>query len=250
MGIENFIVASNACSTVEELFGHLREEYRALGFDSVIYNLLNDHPSMGLKARPSIVSSYPQSLVDHWLGNDLMVHDPLQHFCFASPSAFAWHHVQPPELTRGSQKFLDAIYNIGLTDAVGVPIHGPNSELACLGLATPHRVEDDPNRLSTVQALGVQFHVAYGRLCGRTRPRMEALELTPREREILMWSAEGKSVYAIAEILSVSENTVKFHLKNIYRKLGVGDRLQAVLRAIYLGLISPPNVRRIPTLPR
>lgn len=48
--------------------------------------------------------------------------------------------------------------------------------------------------------------------------------LTPREREILLYLGRGHTISSIAEELVVSENTVKFHVKGIYQKLGVHSR--------------------------
>ena len=52
--------------------------------------------------------------------------------------------------------------------------------------------------------------------------------LTPREREIMEWVSEGKTNWEIACILGCVEQTVKKHLQNIYRKLGVENRIAAV----------------------
>jgi LuxR family maltose regulon positive regulatory protein len=62
-------------------------------------------------------------------------------------------------------------------------------------------------------------------------------DLTDREREILTFLASGVPNRDMAQRLFVSENTVKFHLKNIYSKLDVANRLQAVIAARQLGLI-------------
>src|SRR5579885_934891 len=61
--------------------------------------------------------------------------------------------------------------------------------------------------------------------------------LTDREKEILVYLANGVSNKEMAERIFVSENTVKFHLKNIYSKLAVSNRLQAICTARQLGLI-------------
>ena len=69
-------------------------------------------------------------------------------------------------------------------------------------------------------------------------PPAQPLEaLTDREREILEFLANGVSNREMASRIFVSENTVKFHLKNIYSKLSVGSRLQAITAARQLGLI-------------
>jgi len=63
--------------------------------------------------------------------------------------------------------------------------------------------------------------------------------LTTREIELLQHVAQGLSNKAIAHELSVGENTVKYHLKKILRKLDAQNRTEAVSSAIRLGLIQP-----------
>ena len=60
--------------------------------------------------------------------------------------------------------------------------------------------------------------------------------LTRREQEILMLVADGHSNRRIAEIMWVAAQTVKFHLTDVYRKLGVRNRAEAVEEARRLGL--------------
>lgn len=57
--------------------------------------------------------------------------------------------------------------------------------------------------------------------------------LTPREREIAALVGQGYRYREIAEMLSISEQTVKNHLRNMFHKLGVSDRLQLALYAIH-----------------
>jgi DNA-binding CsgD family transcriptional regulator len=54
--------------------------------------------------------------------------------------------------------------------------------------------------------------------------------------EILRWASEGKTVWEISQIRATSEATVKFHLRNIYGKLDVNNRVQAMNEAARLGL--------------
>lgn len=62
--------------------------------------------------------------------------------------------------------------------------------------------------------------------------------LSPREIEILKIVATGASNREIAEQLFISEGTVKNHLSSILNKLGVRDRMQAILKAKEFGIIS------------
>jgi DNA-binding NarL/FixJ family response regulator len=63
-------------------------------------------------------------------------------------------------------------------------------------------------------------------------------DLTERERTILAAIASGQTTAAISRELWVSEHTIKFHLTNIYRKLGVSNRAGAVRFAIEHGLAA------------
>ena len=70
---------------------------------------------------------------------------------------------------------------------------------------------------------------------------LETLGLTPREAEVLLWVAQGKSNSEIATILGCAENTVKVHLARIFEKLGFENRNAATVRA--LEVLSAPVVR-------
>jgi DNA-binding NarL/FixJ family response regulator len=87
---------------------------------------------------------------------------------------------------------------------------------------------DIPSVLRQASA-GAVYHVP-STPCPRSTDHLEASgpDLTPRETTILMAVAGGLTTKAISEDLWLSEHTVKFHLTNIYRKLGVSNRSAAV----------------------
>ena len=65
--------------------------------------------------------------------------------------------------------------------------------------------------------------------------------LSPRETQVLRLLADGMSVAGIAKQLYVSESTAKTHISKLYEKLGAGNRAQALMTALRLGLLEAPN---------
>jgi DNA-binding NarL/FixJ family response regulator len=72
----------------------------------------------------------------------------------------------------------------------------------------------------------------------RPAPPKELDELTARERDILLLIARGLSNSEIGQQLYISETTVKTHVTHILQKLGLRDRVQAVVLAYQAGLLE------------
>lgn len=68
-------------------------------------------------------------------------------------------------------------------------------------------------------------------------PQSEKFNLTEREKEILQCLIESRSLRSIAESLFISLETVRTHVKHIYKKLHVANRTEAVMKAIQQGLV-------------
>lgn len=87
---------------------------------------------------------------------------------------------------------------------------------------------EPPERLLTTLAEVAAGRMVFPFVDVRLLDRAHVSVLTPREQEILRHLASGAGNGEIALRLGVSLNTVKFHLKNVYTKLEVGNRAQAV----------------------
>ena len=90
-------------------------------------------------------------------------------------------------------------------------------------------------RGETVLGADIQSAVAQAI---REREPLSGPVLSPREREVLRLTADGRSAPQIAAELYLSPTTVKTHLQRIYEKLGVSDRAAAVREAMRHGLIE------------
>ncbi|HEX8981393.1 MAG TPA: response regulator transcription factor [Ktedonobacterales bacterium] len=87
--------------------------------------------------------------------------------------------------------------------------------------------------LTPVVASRLLRHIERG-----TETDPEAVALTPREEDVLRLLARGLQNKEIAGQLHISERTVKFHVAALLRKLGAGNRTEAVTMAVQRGLLS------------
>jgi DNA-binding NarL/FixJ family response regulator len=125
-------------------------------------------------------------------------------------------------------EWLDDIFDAGAVSAISKATH--------------------PLALTTLVRETVNGHVVHGyRSFSRSRSSrisavaVEGFSLTPRELEVLQLVASGSSNGEIAQTLWVTEQTVKFHLSNVYRKLEVGNRTEASHYAHVNGLVDTPQ---------
>ena len=118
---------------------------------------------------------------------------------------------------RGEMNDLRAGMNLGADDYLVKPV-GSADLLAAIQA-----------RLERQRVLELQrgFHPDFS----SSKP-LEALGLTPREGEVLLWVAQGKGNHDVGLLLQMSESTVKRHLLHIFEKLGVESRTAASLQAI------------------
>jgi DNA-binding NarL/FixJ family response regulator len=130
---------------------------------------------------------------------------------------------------KGEKGDVRAGMNLGADDYLAKPVDA--DEL----LATVHaRLERHAEKEQAAQAK-VEFEPDFS----SPKP-LQALGLTPREAEVLLWLAQGKSNPEIAIILNSAEGTVKKHLEHVFEKLGVESRNAASMRAIEI--LSRPSV--------
>ncbi|NOS78932.1 MAG: helix-turn-helix transcriptional regulator [Nitrospira sp.] len=117
---------------------------------------------------------------------------------------------------------------------------------------SPRHTPNESHRMATPPVQGSYSHrvVRYFFSClTKMQTRLDAeprhthipnntCHLSPRELTVLLWMKEGKTNWEIAQILGLSERTIRFHVGGIFEKLDVTSRTQAVARALGAGLIA------------
>lgn len=146
----------------------------------------------------------------------------------------------PPDLMKVGTPFLDFVeYNVSRGE------HGGGERrlivqqrLASLTDSYSRRRPDGTliRVRSKVMADGSILKV-FSRVEDTTPANVAAPELSAREREVLLWAAQGKTAWETAAILGISPKTVEFHLSNCGKKLGTASKSQTVLAAARKGLL-------------
>lgn len=228
------------CSTLEDLYDIVLANARRLGYEHFIYGV-QVNTSLVQPYR-FILSGYPREWRQRYIDLDYEKIDPTVPHCIKSVIPVIWDKqlfgtCQAMKLMHDAQEF-------GLASGVSLAVHGARGETAMLSLATPRRprnaLTDIVGTLGNAQLFACYLHEAVQRLVlSKNALPLKRANLTAREKECLLWAAEGKSSKQIADILRISERTVIFHIHNASHKMGVTHRQHAVARAVSLGLISP-----------
>lgn len=181
------------------------------------------------------VTNYPQAWMDYYVENRLHVYDPVMHFGRLVTYPTSWNSLSNASgFNEAHCKVLDLARDHGVHSGVCMSIHNLDCSLLLVSMACAQErtlsttlmkevYETVPALLDVVQAEP-----------GDTTP---TFDLTEREVECLGWCALGKTSSDISAILSISANTVDFHLKSAMRKLATNNRTFAIVKAMRHGII-------------
>lgn len=240
--LDEFIRSLSRTSNEDETNAAFREALNQIGFDSFAYLGLRV-AGAGERPRPYFITSYPVPWVETYDSSGYLRIDPV--LLEAPGRALPWIWGGQSHRRRASEpqrKFFDEAQSFGIQCGLAVPVHAAGGEFGLVSIAWDGSESDFQKLLKERQhdlhLAAVYLHNHATRFV-ESAAEAEAIRITIRERECLLWSALGKSSWEIGQIIGVSEPTVNFHLKNAMAKLGVHSRVHAVVRACALGLISP-----------
>lgn len=144
-------------------------------------------------------------------------------------------------LSSGAPELWEIYAAHGYKTGIAVALHLPQHRHFLLGMDRDRPLPSSEVKLTRLladlQFLAVHCQDAAVRLLDVPQGKSQIPRFSARELEILKWTMHGKTKWEIGKILSVSENTIKFHVKNVTLKLGVTSSRAAAMRAVSMGLI-------------
>lgn len=240
--LENYIELIASASTPEEAFHHYCAIMKKHGYDRAVYTLITDHPSLELPRQHGLATSYPEHWMDHYIQEGYMDIDPVIDRISKSRHSFFWSDLlEKGDLSEDSIRMMNEARESGVQSGIGLSFCNNIGEITGIGLSqndTDFTENKDYTFLACVHFLSSYFHETYRDMM--TKPIQTSL--TERETEILHWAAEGKTDEEIALITNITQNTVRFHWKNIFKKLEAYGRVYAITKALRLNLITPALV--------
>ncbi|HEY6864572.1 MAG TPA: LuxR family transcriptional regulator [Burkholderiales bacterium] len=232
-----------AAPTITTLQQSLTRSVRSLGYRYFIYRGWFAQP--GGAGRDVYIDDCPPGWRDYCSRQIHERRDPLQAQAFQGSKPMPW-----ARLAALAPEFYARARDFGLVTGTSHPVHGPGAQWSSLTFVCD-RLGHDPALTPSItlggcQLLATYAHDAVARILVRERggrpARTGALgagfALNEREREILGLAAAGHTNAGIAGLLSISDRTVVFHLRNAREKLGAANCVHAVSKALSLGLIA------------
>lgn len=228
--------------TVEEIHAVCSALCNEFGFDRFQYGARI--PTSFVKPYFIFISSYQEEWRSRYLSEGYMSIDPTVTHCAKHVTPFCWEQITTLEKENERiHRFMGEARDFGLNNGISFPVHSAQGEFAMFSVAS----DQDPTRakLKNLEALPfvhlftAHLHESVRKVFENQVLPLKHVMLTRREKECLLWTAEGKTTWETSHILRVSERTIVFHLQNAAQKLKVVNRQQAVARAVSLGFITP-----------
>jgi LuxR family transcriptional regulator, quorum-sensing system regulator BjaR1 len=162
--------------------------------------------------------------------------DPVMRMLRRTTEPFKWIDVPyHRERERRGAEVMALVADFGLSQGFFVPTPSANGTYGNVWMAGPAPELTARNR-AALHFMALYAFDRVHRLVGRLP--VQTCTLTAREREVLAWTASGKSAWEIGEILSIGKRTVDEHAQTAVHKLGAANKIQAVVFAIRDGLID------------
>ncbi|KHT29132.1 LuxR family transcriptional regulator [Pectobacterium versatile] len=224
--------------------GHFNENldhYDGIKFSFMVLNKKN--PSEMI-----IISSYPDEWVNLYKENKYQHIDPVVLASFNKISPFSWEKSLVINTRLQLAKIFDLSKKYNIINGYTFVLHDHGDNLAMLSIIVDSSYPDDVDtfieeKKDTFQMLLID---AYEKIISLCREMIESKKqlnnkeiFSQRENEILYWASMGKTYLEVAIILGIKTSTVKFHIGNVVKKLGVLNAKHAIRLGVELQLIKP-----------
>ncbi len=207
---------------------------RELGFEDFYYVMRIPLPISN--PRNYLFSNYPDTWIRGYVERDGFRADPAVQRGLRESTPFLWSAVSGDAANFWVDPSQQRFHH-----AWSMPSRGPFGTTGLLSLlrkSAPILKNELLSKEPYVLWLTTLAHREMARLVVSTAMPEACQTLTAREKEVLKWTAAGKTYADIGLILSIYDRTAKFHLINVMRKLRAANKAEAVMKATMLGFLQ------------
>lgn len=219
----------------QQVVDRLDCELRKFGFHAW---LITGLPNPGDRIDPlMMLNGWPPGWTELYTQHNLVQNDPVVAHCFRSNAPFEWIDAPYDSVTNPRAKeVMDRATDFRMNRGFCVPIHTSEGFQAVVTMAGDV-VDLEGQAKRALHLMALYSHGKAVELCGQRKFPKPKL-LTKREREILQWTAIGKTAWEVSQILNISEETVVSHVKAAAAKFDTPNRVATVVAALRRGEIS------------
>ena len=214
--------------TARDIFGVLNLSYWFLGSS-------NDVPD-----KMTWFSTYGEDYMAVYLRDFTPLKDRAFQLCFRRLLPLDWAEIRKTDESVESIHVIAERFGVG-RHGVSIPIResGVGDAMFSINFDCEDRHWNEV-RTSLVNELHLFAHYYHLRMKAviSARPGRSEPDLSPRERQVLQWAAEGKTAWETAQLLRVSESAVNLYASNAMQKLRAKTKTQAVAIAVRNGVLN------------
>lgn len=232
------MVEMRGCRTASQLCQALLESLRCYGVTNVLAGMVPplNSPWRGQKSHV-LLDGWPAEWSRRYFSRGYLDRDPAIRLVRRGTPCFHWHEIGElcPVCPVG-RRILDEACEYRLREGMTYAFVTP--ENAALGFS----VAAEKLEVADAELYSLQLIAAFGLGCaialatGRTD--YEEVQLSRRQREVLLWVCEGLNPEQIGDQMGISRHTADMHLRSVRAKFGVTTSIQAAAAAFRLGLIN------------
>lgn len=240
-----FLTDMNEEKDIKKSFDIFAKACCYVGLDRIVYSLVTPHDTIGYEAGHAIVGNYPDEWMNHYRKKRYEQIDPVIKHIKSAEGIFRWEHLKSYGLLENEKetKLMEEAHEAGLFSGLGLSLKNYYGEVVGMGFASSdNRMVLDTPTQNFIFLVAKQFDLNFKSIALDNKKNSQnntEIKLTDMQKEVLLWIARDKKYGEIADILCISENTVKFHTKEIFKRLRVNSQISAVLKAVRIGLITP-----------
>ncbi|RUX69804.1 LuxR family transcriptional regulator [Mesorhizobium sp. M7A.F.Ca.US.006.04.2.1] len=225
-------------STQQEICRHILGYAGRIGATNLLAGLIP--PPQALKhdqASHVILHAWPEQWSERYFSKGYLYRDPTIQLVNRGSTPFLWSEIDNLcKVCPFGRRIMDEATDFRLCEGLTVPFATLDGQPVGFSVAG-EKLDPDPH-----DRLAFQLVAAYAFGCAAVitdaKRDIRPARLSPRQRDVLRWAAEGLTVDEIADRLAVSRNTADTHLRAARERLGVASTVHAVAEAFRHGLIA------------